>query len=173
MARLLNGADDGVLFAEDGWSLDVIGDDPAREGWAATILALSNGALGVRGAIEERAQASTFLAHTYEQAEIHYHEKLKGFATRSDSRVPVAEALGLEVRLDGEAIDLTQLRSATRRTLDLRAGMLRRETRWSFPDGRLLRIRSERIVPLDGSTLLLRRFQAELDGEGSITLHPR
>lgn len=173
MARLLNGADDGVLFAEDGWSLDVIGDDPAREGWAATILALSNGALGVRGAIEERAEASTFLAHAYEQAEIHYHEKLKGFASRSDSRVPVAEALGLEVRLDGEAIDFTQLRSATRRTLDLRAGMLRRETRWSFPDGRLLRIRSERIVPLDGSTLLLRRFQAGIDGEGAVTLHPR
>ncbi|MBB4839898.1 alpha,alpha-trehalose phosphorylase [Sphingomonas kyeonggiensis] len=173
MARVLNGADDGVLFAEDGWSLDVIGDDPAREGWAATILALSNGALGVRGAIEERAEATTFLAHAYEQAPIHYHEKLKGFAASSDSRVPVAEALGLEVRINGEAIDFRTLRSATRRTLDLRAGMLRRETRWSFPDGRLLRIRSERIVPLDGSTLLLRRFQAEIDGEAGVTLHPR
>lgn len=173
MARVLNGADDGVLFAEDGWSLDVIGDEPAREGWAATILALSNGALGVRGAIEERAEASTFLAHAYEQAPIHYHEKLKGFATTSDSRVPVAESLGIEVRIDGEAIDFTQLRSATRRTLDLRAGMLRRETRWSFPDGRLLRIFVERIVPLDGSTLLLRRLRAEFDGEGVVTLHPR
>ncbi len=173
MARVLNGADDGVLFAEDGWSLDVIGDDPAREGWAATILALSNGALGVRGAIEERAEATTFLAHAYEQAPIHYHEKLKGFAATSDSRVPVAEALGIEVRLDGQAIDFSTLRSATRRTLDLRAGMLRRETRWSFPDGRVLRIRSERIVPLDGSTLLLRRFRAEIDGEGIVTLHPR
>jgi len=173
LARVLNGADDGVLFAEDGWSLDVIGDEPAREGWAATILALSNGALGVRGAIEERAQASTFLAHAYEQAPIHYHEKLKGFATSSDSRVPVAESLGLEVRIDGEAIDFTQLRSATRRTLDLRAGMLRRETRWSFPDGRLLRIFGERVVPLDGSTLLLRRLRAEFDGEGLVTLHPR
>lgn len=170
---MLNGADDGVLFAEDGWSLDVIGDDTAREGWAATILALSNGAIGVRGAIEERAEATTFLAHAYEQAPIHYHEKLKGFAATSDSRVPVAEALGLEVRLNGEAIDFMQLRSATRRTLDLRAGMLRRETRWSFPDGRLLRIHSERIVPLDGSTLLVRRLRAEIDGEGSVTLHPR
>jgi len=169
----LNGVDDGVLFAENGWSLDVIGDDPAREGWAATILALSNGALGVRGAIEERAEATTFLAHAYEQAPIHYHEKLKGFAASSDSRVPVAEALGIEVRLDGEAIDFTTLCSATRRTLDLRAGMLRRETRWSLPDGRLLRIRSERIVPLDGSTLLLRRLSAEIDGEGTVTLHPR
>ncbi|MEP9359615.1 glycosyl hydrolase family 65 protein [Sphingomonas sp. KR3-1] len=173
MARVLNGVDDGVLFAEDGWSLDVIGDDPAREGWAATILALSNGALGVRGAIEERAEATTFLAHAYEQAPIHYHEKLKGFAATSDSRVPVAEALGIEVRLDGKAIDFSELRSATRRTLDLRAGMLRRETRWSFPDGRLLRIRSERLVPLCGNTLLLRRFQAEFDGAGVVTLHPR
>uniref|UniRef100_UPI0013D2AA77 hypothetical protein n=1 Tax=Klebsiella pneumoniae TaxID=573 RepID=UPI0013D2AA77 len=68
--------EDGVLFAEDGWSLDVIGDDSAREGWAATILALSNGAIGVRGAIEERAEATTFLAHAYEQAPSHYHEKL-------------------------------------------------------------------------------------------------
>lgn len=173
MARVLNGVDDGVLFAEDGWSLEVIGDDAAREGWAATILALSNGAIGVRGALEERAEASTFLAHAYEQADIHYHEKLKGFATRSDSRVPVAEALGLEVRLNGEAIDFTQLRSATRRTLDLRAGMLRRETRWTFPDNRILRIRTERIVPLDGSTLLLRRLQAEIEGEGVVSLHPR
>jgi trehalose/maltose hydrolase-like predicted phosphorylase len=173
LARVLNGAEDGVLFAEDGWSLEVIGDDSTREGWAATILALSNGAIGVRGALEERAEASTFLAHAYEQAPIHYHEKLKGFATRSDSRVPVAEALGMEVRIDGEAIDFTKLRSATRRTLDLRAGMLRRETRWSFPDGRLLRIRTERIVPLCGNTLLVRRLQAEIDGEGIVTLHPR
>ena len=173
MARVLNGVEDIVLFAEDGWSLDVIGDDPAREGWAATILALSNGAIGVRGAIEERAEASTFLAHAYEQAPIHYHEKLHGFAASSDSRVPVAEALGVDVRINGETIDFKSLRSATRRTLDLRAGMFRRETRWSFPDGRLLRIRSERIVPLDGSTLLIRRLRAEIDGEGAVTLHPR
>lgn len=173
MARVLNGADDGVCFAEDGWSFDVIGDEPAREGWAATILALSNGALGVRGALEERAEASTFLAHAYEQAPIHYHEKLKGFATRSDSRVPVAEALGLEVRIDGEAIDFSALHSETRRTLDLRAGILRRETRWSLADGRQLHIHAERLVPLDGSTLLLRRLRAELDGEGAVTLHPR
>ncbi|MDG2532225.1 glycosyl hydrolase family 65 protein [Sphingomonas sp. HITSZ_GF] len=173
MARVLNGADDGVLFAEDGWSLEVIGDDPAREGWAATILALSNGAIGVRGALEERAQATTFLAHAYEQAPIHYHEKLKGFAASSDSRVPVAEALGLEVRLDGKAIDFTSLKSATRRTLDLRTGILGRETLWTLADGRSLRIRTERLVPLCGNTLLLRRLQAEIEGEAGVTLHPR
>jgi trehalose/maltose hydrolase-like predicted phosphorylase len=172
LTRVLDSMEDGLLFAEDGWALDLIGDHPAREGWAATILALSNGAIGVRGAIEERAAATTFLAQAYEQAPIHYHERLHGFAASSDSRVPVAEALGLEVRIDGVAVDFTAAESATRRTLDLRAGMLRRETRWRLADGRTLTLRAERLVPLDGRTLLVRRLRAEMDG-ATATLHPR
>lgn len=163
--------EDGLLFSEDGWALEIVGDDPAREGWAATILALSNGAIGVRGAIEERAAATTFLAHAYEQAPIHYHERLHGFAASSDSRVPVAEALGLEVRIDGIAVDLAAAVSVTRRSLDLRQGVLRRETRWTLDDGRVLTIRAERLVPLDGRTILVRRMRAEIDG-ATATLHP-
>ncbi|MBC9031363.1 glycoside hydrolase family 65 protein [Sphingomonas sp. JC676] len=171
MARVSDGLEDGLLFAEDGWALEVIGDDPAREGWAATILALSNGAIGVRGAIEERASATTFLARAYEQAPIHYHERLHGFAASSDSRVPVAEALGLAVRIDGAAIDLTAATSATRRVLDLRQGVLRRETRWTLADGRILTVHAERLVPLDGRAALVRRLRAEVDG-ATATLHP-
>lgn len=172
MARILDGTEDGLLFAEDGWALEIVGDDPAREGWAATLLALSNGAIGVRGAIEERAAATTFLAHAYEQAPIHYHERLHGFAARTDSRVPVAEALGLELRVDGVAVDFGTARPATRRMLDLRRGLLRRETRWTLADGRLLTVEAERLVPLDGRTLLVRRLRARIDGAG-VTLHPR
>jgi alpha,alpha-trehalose phosphorylase len=168
LARVL---EDGLLFSEDGWTLEIIGDDPVREGWAATILALSNGAIGVRGAIEERASATTFLARAYEQAPIHYHERLHGFAASSDSRVPVAEALGLEVRIDGAAMDLTGAASFTRRALDLRQGVLRRETRWTLADGRILTIHAERLVPLDGRAALVRRLRAEIDG-ATATLHP-
>ncbi|MET0307364.1 MAG: glycosyl hydrolase family 65 protein [Sphingomonas sp.] len=172
MARVQDSREDGALFAEDGWALEVIGDDPAREGWAATILALSNGAIGVRGSIEEQAAASTFLARAYEQAPIHYHERLHGFAASSDSRVPVAEALGLEVRIDGAPIDLAAAVSATRRRLDLRSGILHRETRWMLADGRILTIGAERLVPLDGRVMLVRRLRAEIDGAVA-TLHPR
>jgi trehalose/maltose hydrolase-like predicted phosphorylase len=170
LARVSDGMEDGLLFA-DGWTLEVIGDDPAREGWAATILALSNGAIGVRGAIEERAAATTFLAHAYEQSPIHYHERLHGFAASSDSRVPVAEALGLVVRIDGVALDLSAATSATRRTLDLRDGVLRRETRWTLADGRILTIHADRLVPLDGRPVLVRRMRAEVQG-ATATLHP-
>jgi trehalose/maltose hydrolase-like predicted phosphorylase len=172
LTRVLDGMEHGVLFAEDGWTLEVIGDDPTREGWAATILALSNGAIGVRGAIEERAAATTFLARAYEQAPIHYHERLHGFAATSDSRVPVAEALGLEIRIDGAALDLAAARSVTRRTLDLRQGVLRRETRWTLADGRILTVHAERLVPLDGRAVLVRRLRAEIEG-ATATLRPR
>lgn len=160
------------MFVDDGWSLQITGDDPAREGWRDTILALSNGAIGVRGAIEERAVGSTFLAQAYEQAPIHYHERLHGFAASSDSRVPVAEALGIVVRVDGTEVDFTAAKSITQRTLDLKRGILRRETRWTLADGRTLTVEAERLVPLDGRSVLLRRMRAEMTG-ASVTLHPR
>lgn len=163
---------DTLNFADDGWTITIDGDDPAREGWAATMLALSNGALGVRGTIEERAHATTFLALAYEQSPIHYHERLHGFAERSDTRVPVAEPLGLRVLVDGAVVDFAAAGIVeTRRALDLRSGMLRRDTRWRLEDGRVLEITAERLVPIDGTPVLLRRIEASLDG-ASVVLEP-
>ncbi len=34
---------DSLAFADDGWTVTITGEDPARQGWADTILALSNG----------------------------------------------------------------------------------------------------------------------------------
>ena len=172
MERTRSGTDEHLLFADDGWGLTVVGDDPSREGWAASILALSNGAIGVRGAIEERAAATTFLAHAYEQSPIRYHERLHGFSDRTDSRVPVAETLGVDILIDGAAIDLTNATPATRRFLDLRRGVLRRETRWTLADGRSLVVHAERLVPLDGRTVIVRRLRAAMDG-ARVTLHSR
>lgn len=165
------GREDGYAFVGDGWRLRIDGDGPAREGWAATMLALSNGAIGVRGALEERAAASTFLAHAFEQSPIGYHERLHGFATSTDSRVPVAEPLGLAVRIDGAPVDLDTAVSWTERLLDFRTGVLSRRTHWTLADGRSFTILAERLVPLDGRTLLLRRLR--VDGDGAVTLHPR
>ena len=132
-------------------ALVIAGDASDREGWAGTILALSNGTIGVRGVIEERAHASTFLAEAYEQSPIHYHERLHGFADTSDTRVPVVEPLGLRVLLDGAAVDFAAARLVdTSRALDLRSGLLRRHSRWALVDGRELTIHAERLVQQEG-----------------------
>ncbi|MCW4462726.1 hypothetical protein OK349_13500 [Sphingomonas sp. BT-65] len=167
-----NHGGEALQFGTDGWTVAIAGDDPACEGWAATILALSNGALGVRGAIEERAKATTFLAQAYETIPIHYHERLSGFAEQSDSRVPVAEPLGLRVRVDGAEVDFAAARIAeTLRSLDLRSGRLTRRTRWILADGQVLEIIAERLVPIDGSPVLLRRLYATAS-EKQVTLEP-
>lgn len=157
-------------FVDEGWQLMLLGDDPAREGWASTLLALSNGALGVRGALEEQATATTFLAHAYEQVQIQYHERFKGFAEFSDSRVPVTEILGLDVLIDEAPVNFRTAKSTTCRTLDLRSGVMRRETQWELADGRILVIEAERLVPFDGRTVMNRRIRANV--EGSVTLIP-
>jgi len=158
-----------LTFTDDGWTLVIAGDDPDREGWAGTILALSNGTIGVRGVIEERAHASTFLAEAFEQSPIHYHERLHGFAETSDTRVPVAEPLGLRVLLDGAPVDFAAARLVeTRRTLDLRTGLLRRRSHWVLADGRELTVHAERLVPIDGTPVLVRRLRVEAKGEASL-----
>ena len=159
-------------FSADGWRLCITGDEPGHADWAATLLALANGAIGVRGELDERPVASTFLTHAFEQSPISYHERLHGFATSTDTRVPVAEPLLVEVRVDGVAIDLARARPGTTRTLDLRTGVLARRTHWTLPDGRVLLIEAERLVPLDGRALLLRRLRGTLAG-AAVTLHPR
>lgn len=162
----------GLEFGDDGWTVTIIGDNAAREGWAATLLALSNGTLGVRGTIEERAHATSFLAQAYEQTPIHYHERLAGFAERSDTRVPVAEPLGLRVTIDGEQVDFAAATIGdSRRTLDLRTGLSRRTTSWSLADGRTLDVTAERLVPIGGAPVLLRRLRAEARG-ARVALEP-
>jgi alpha,alpha-trehalose phosphorylase len=49
--------------------------------------------------------------------------------------------------------------------------VLRRETRWTLADGRILTVHAERLVPLDGRAVLVRRLRAEIDG-ATATLHP-
>ena len=171
MARARSCIKDLSLTA-DGWRVIVTGDDPLREGWTATMLALSNGAIGVRGAIEERGIATTFLAHAYEQSPIHYHERLHGFAAGTDSRVPVVEPLGIECRINGVPVSLDEATPQTRRVLHLGTGVLSRSTRWTLNDGRVLTIHADRLVPLDGRTVLVRRLRGEMDG-AMVTIHPR
>lgn len=158
------------LFAANGWQLEIRGDDPETEGWAATLLALSNGALGVRGVLEEGASISSFMAHAYEQAPIHFHERLHGFPQRGDLRVPVIETLGLKICVDGKQVDFAGATSVTNRTLDLRTGVLRRSTRWVLADGYEFTVEAERLIPLDGRTVMMRRLR--VGGAGTITLHP-
>lgn len=147
--------------AIDPWRLQVDGLDPARAALEDTLFALANGSLGIRGDAEESVDGAggTFLAAAYAQSPIHYHERLSGFAARTDTRVPVCDGTRIEVwlgdrRLDPAACTILQ----ARRSLHLRTGRLSRHLRLRTPDGEILSIHAERVVPLDGPDLLAIRY---------------
>lgn len=158
--------------SDAGWCLRVSDVSTDREPWAETVCALSNGALGVRGVLEEApaGRATTFLSAAFEQAPIHYHEQLKGFATATDTRVPVADGTVIELLVDGVSLDRTGGPSRSERVLDLRSGVLTRHSIWDTAHGRIA-ITAERIVPFDRAATIATRLTVEaLDMAVSIEL---
>jgi beta-phosphoglucomutase len=151
----------------DRWSRD----EAARD---ETLFALSNGAIGVRGGFEESASAThaTFVAGVWERTPIHYHERLFGFARHSDTRVPVADATAIRIRVDGVAVDPAHGECLEfERTLDFRSGMLSRRLRWRAPDGNVFEVLAQRIVALAHPGLVCIRWTLHLPHtNGRITI---
>jgi alpha,alpha-trehalose phosphorylase len=139
-----------------------------------SLFALANGSLGVRGGLEEDDSPSQgcFLAGVWERSPIAYHERFTGFARHTDTRVPVADASRIRLRLGDLPVRLDEGEwLALERRLDLRDGCYRRTLRWRAPGGGTLEIASERIVSLDRPGLLAIRYRLRsIDYQGPVTL---
>lgn len=161
--------------SSDDWCVRIRDDGPGdAAAQAETLLALCNGVLGVRGGREEQPSPTdgSLLAGVYERVPIHYHEGFPGFARHSDTRVPVLEGKRIRVRVGPAGTDLaTGRRLACERTLDLRAGLLLRTTRWQVPGCGEFEVRSTRLVALGGGALLAQRFTLRsIDYQGVVRL---
>lgn len=169
---------DPDLDTDRRWRLRQDRYEPGRRQRDATLFALANGSLGVRGGFEEgRGDGDgSYLAAVYEQNPIHYHERFRGFALSTDTRVPVADGKRIEVWLGQERLDPDSAEVlAFERELDLHAGTLRRRMRLRSATGATVEIHAERVVPLNvhpgGCDLLAIRYRvASIDYSGPIAL---
>ncbi|MBS0584068.1 MAG: beta-phosphoglucomutase [Proteobacteria bacterium] len=147
---------------------------PARAAQDETLFALANGALGVRGGIEESPSPTqgTFIAGVWERSAIHYHERHHGFARTTDTRVPVADATAIRIRLGDTPADPAHGEVlAFERTLDMRAGELVRSIAFRTAQGATLEVKARRLVPLAHPGLLCIRWTLRsLDYTGPVTL---
>jgi len=160
--------------ADDPWLLVQSGFDPGLEAKHETLFALADGALGVRGGLEEWSSPSdgVFLAEVYERTAINYHERHPGFAATTDTRVPIADGKRIAILLDDEPVDPTRgtIRAFERR-LDLRTGCLSRRMVWEAPSGRVVEIRAERVLSFAEPGILALRFTVTpVNFAGRITL---
>lgn len=156
------------------WVLSRHGTDPAGFAQDESLFALANGALGVRDGLEEGDSASqaSFLSAAWERTPIDYHERFPGFASHTDTRIPVADATRIQLRLGDTPVRLSEGEWLSfERALDLRAGCYRRRLRWRSPAGETLEIEAQRIVCLHEPGLLAIRYQVHsVDYSGPITL---
>ncbi|MCD6727425.1 MAG: family 65 glycosyl hydrolase [Solirubrobacteraceae bacterium] len=117
---------------------------------AGSIFALANGHIGLRGNLDESEPAGlpgTYLNGFYERRPQPYSEAGYGDPQAGQAAVNVTNGKIIRLLVDDEPFDVRfgELHRHER-TLDLRAGVLRRRADWRSPTGRCVRISSTRLV---------------------------
>ncbi|MBF6171332.1 glycoside hydrolase family 65 protein [Nocardia blacklockiae] len=147
------------------WELRWCGLDLGELDRTASLFALSNGHLGLRGTLEEGEPVDTpgtYLNGFYEKRQLPYAEAGYGYPEEGQTVVNVTDGKIIRLLVEDEPMDLRYGRTVEHdRVLDFRSGTLRRHTLWTSPTGRRVRIRSERLVSFDERALAAIRYEVE------------
>ncbi|WP_117000066.1 glycoside hydrolase family 65 protein [Desertimonas flava] len=153
-------------FPVDEWRFIEREYDESQLPLTATLFALGNGYLGLRGDHEEGRDANdpgTYVNGFHETWSIHHAEDAFGFATTGQTIVNVPDAKIMSLYVDDEPFDLAFADlEHYERVLDLRAGTLVRDVTWRTSSGKLIRVRSERLVSLAHRHIAAIRFEVTM-----------
>jgi beta-phosphoglucomutase len=136
------------------------GAEQANPDRDATLFALANGALGVRGGVDELSyDTASYLPDAFVRRPIAYHERFSGFANATDTRLACPSAVSITVFIDGVQIDFASAQILFfKRQIDFTSGVLHRVTRWQLSDGRMFEIIAERFVPVGAGAIAISRI---------------
>ena len=138
------------IFPIDPWCVRETRLDLDDLGPSESIFALSNGHIGLRGNLDEgepNVIPGTYLNSYYELRPLPYAEAGYGYPESGQTVVDVTNGKLLRLLVDDEPFDVRYGRLRQhRRTLDLRAGVLRREADWTSPAGKRVQVSSTRLV---------------------------
>ncbi|RKN40077.1 glycoside hydrolase family 65 protein [Streptomyces hoynatensis] len=153
---------------ESGLDLDVL---PQSE----SLFALSNGHLGWRGNLDEGepgALPGSYLGGVHELRALPYAEARYGSPETGQTLVDVTNGKLVRLLVDDEPFDIRLGRlHRHERTLDLRAGLLRRTADWTSPAGTRVLVRSTRLVSLGQRAIGAVSFEVEpVDAEARVVV---
>lgn len=141
-----------------GFDLDALPD-------LESIFALSNGHIGLRGAIDEGEPVGTpgtYLNGFYEHHELPYPEGGYGYPEDGQTMVNVTDGKIIQLFVQDAPMDMRYGKVIEHeQVLDFRAGTLRRNTVWASTTGRCVRIRSERLVSFTQRAVAAIRYEVE------------
>ncbi len=146
------------------WTVTESSWDPARANFHETIFTVGNGRLGTRGSLEERhlgAVTGTYLAGVYD-----------GYDAAVTDLVNCPDWLATEVYVDGERLDTQSMTVVEhQRTLDLRTGVLHRDTVFANRAGHRFRLVTRRVASMADRDLCALRIEVTpLDADAQISV---
>lgn len=140
-----------------------------------SLLALSNGYLGLRGTLDEGAPAAlpgTYLNGFFETMAIPYADRGYGDPESDEVLLGVTDGTRIRLEVEGEPLDiLTGTVLEHERALDLRAGLLVRTLRWRSPAGHEVTLRTRRLVSLEYREIAAIEYEVEANGPLHISVH--
>lgn len=155
-----------ATFPVEPWSLTEIGVDHSSLGVHESVFALANGHIGMRGSFEEGEPVvvpGTYLNGFFEERPLPYAEAGYGYPEQGQTVVNVTDGKLIRLLVNDSPMDLNYGEVLShRRTLDLRAGVLRRVTEWRSPGGRSVRVTSTRLVSLTRRSIAAVEYQVEV-----------
>jgi alpha,alpha-trehalose phosphorylase len=156
---------DHPAFAVEPWQLRETELNLGLLAQTESVFTLANGHLGLRGNLDEgepHALPGTYLNAFYETRPLPYAEAGYGYPEAGESIVNVTNGKIIRLLAGDEPFDLRygDLRHHER-TLDFRAGVLRRDLVWCSPTGRALKISSTRLVSFTQRAVAAILFEVE------------
>lgn len=137
-------------FDVDPWKLRTRDHDLDTLASQESVFALANGHLGLRGTLEEgepRAVPGTYVSGFFEERPLPHAEAGYGFPESGQSVVNVTDGKLIRLLVDDAPFDMRYGTVISHeRTLDLRAGLLDRQTEWTSASGSAVRVSSQRLV---------------------------
>ncbi len=135
-------------------------------GQVEAVFALSNGHIGLRGNLDEGepyATPGTYLNSFFETRPLPYAEGGYGYPESGQTIINVTNGKLIRLLVEDEPFDLRygQLRRHER-VLDMQAGTLTRDVEWASPAGRVVRVRSTRMVSLTQRAIAAIHYEVEV-----------
>ena len=160
-------------FVVEPWSVTAVGLDMSTLGVNESVFALANGHIGMRGTLEEGEPAivpGTYLNGFFEERPLPYAESGYGFPEQGQTVVNVTDGKLIRLLVGDSPLDLQYGDIVDHhRTLDLRDGVLRRESEWRSPSGRTVRVTSTRLVSLTRRSIAAIEYTVECtDDQGDL-----
>src|ERR1700733_8451037 len=130
-----------------------------------SLLALSNGHIGVRGNLDEgepHGLPGTYLNSFYEVRPLPYAEAGFGYPEAGQTVVDVSNGKVMRMMVDDELFDVRYGELIDHeRILDLRAGTLNRQAHWRSPAGKQVKMSSTRLVSLSQRSVVAIEYIVE------------